>query len=334
MARKTYDLPDDRKFRMLHVKQILETETDAQHSISMTRLLELLDENMISDRRTLYDDIRSLNALGTQVAIIKGETPPQLKVVKRDFSLSELKLIIDAIASSKYLSQSATQQLIDKLKMFCSRYEAETLNRQTFLANRTKRIDYNFHSYVSDISFAIEKNRQISFQYFRINVKKKRVYNKNLSVVSPWAMIYAEDYYYMMAYDGNQMRNYRVDRMEDVKVLPDTRLGEEVYEEVKKEMPFRMQSTFNLFGGEKKYVTLKGPCYYYYIIQDKFEPFLSPTVDKKTDTFTISVPVCVGDPFFGWILSMGGKITIKSQEGEGTIVWVSIPCKLIEIDRK
>ena len=162
--------PSDRKFRLLRVKHILERETDANHSITMTRLLELLNEESESDRRTLYDDVRDLEALGTKVKIDKSHRPPSLSVEERTFSLSELKLMIDAIASSKYLTEKASRELIDKLKMFCSRYEANELNRQTLLANRAKRIDNDFHNNVSIISEAIDSKKKISFEKYR---KKK-----------------------------------------------------------------------------------------------------------------------------------------------------------------
>ena len=311
MARTLNKLLPTRKFRMLRVKQILEDETDSRHSITMTRLLELLNENSESDRRTLYEDIRDLEYLGTKVKIDKSKTPPHLNVTEREFSISELKLIIDAIASSKFLTKSASQALIDKLKAHCSHYEADELNRQTLLANRTKRVDDDFHNNVGTISLAIDTNRQITFSYFRISVRKRREYNKKPSVVSPWAMIYAEDNYYMMAFDGKMMRYYRADRMDKIRILQDTRLGEEEYAKIKDEMPFRTQSTFNLFGGEKEYVTLKCPSYYFYIIQDKFGSNIQPVIDKGGETFTVTVPVCIGDPFFGWIVSMGNKVVIQ-----------------------
>ena len=110
MAKQSYTLLPTRKFRMLRVKQILEQETDKNHSITMTRLLELLGEEKESDRRTLYDDVRDLEALGTKVKIDKSHRPPSLSVEERTFSLSELKLMIDAIASSKYLTEKASRE--------------------------------------------------------------------------------------------------------------------------------------------------------------------------------------------------------------------------------
>ena len=309
--------PTDRKFRLLRVKHILERETDANHSITMTRLLELLNEESESDRRTLYDDVRDLEALGTKIKIDKSHRPPSLSVEERTFSLSELKLMIDAIASSKYLTEKASRELIDKLKMFCSRYEANELNRQTLLTNRAKRIDNDFHNNVSIISSAISDKKKITFNYFRINTKGKKGYNKTSPIVSPWFTVYTDDKYYMIGYDGKMRRNYRVDRMENIRVLEDDQEGEEEYTEFKKELPFRTQSIFNMFGEEKEYVTLRCPEYYYYTIEDKFGSYLIPRREKDkngNDYITVDVPVAVGDQFFAWIFGMRNKITIVGPE--------------------
>ena len=311
MAKPNYSLLPDRKFRMLRVKQILESETDASHSITMGQLLEFLNEDTDKDRRALYDDIRDLEHLGTKVKVNKGFTPPRLHVTERLFSISELKLIIDAVASSKFLSQHATQEIIDKLKAFCSRYEATELNRQTMLANRVKRIDTDFHDNVSKISKAIDMKSKITFQYFRLNIKNRREYNKKDIVVSPWILLYANDNYYLMAFDGKIMRNYRVDRIDTVRILKNQQNeGEEEYNKIKEELPFRTQTSFNLFGGEKTMVTLRCQNHFYYVIADQFGTNLYPIPDKETDTFTVSVPVVVSDQFFGWVLSMGQKVSI------------------------
>ena len=306
-------IPTDRKFRLLRVQHILERETDATHSIDMTQLIEFLNDVNESDRRTLYDDVRDLESIGTKVKIDKSVRPPRLSVEERTFSLSELKLMIDAIASSKYLTMEASQALIDKLKMFCSRYEANELNRQTLLSNRAKRIDNNFHNNVSIISNAIEQKKKLAFEYFRINTRGKRGYNKVSSIVSPWFTVYTDDKYYMIAYDGKMRRNYRVDRMENIRILEEKQDGEEEYKQFKLELPFRTQSMFNLFGEEKEYVTLRCPEYYYYTIEDKFGSNLVPRREKDKngkEYITVDVPVAVGDQFFAWIFSMKNKVQI------------------------
>lgn len=319
MAKQDVIMLNDRKFRMLRVKQILERETDATHSITMTRLLELMNEDVESDRRTLYDDIRKLEKLGTKVKIDKSKTPPHLSVTERQFTLSELKLMIDAIASSKYLTKSASQELIDKLKGFCSRYEAAELNRQTLIANRAKRVDEEFHNNVGIISQAIDQKKKISFDYFRISTSKKKDYNKKETIVSPWASIYADDNYYMVGYtqhtySESTRQTYRIDRMTNVKILNEDQDGEQESKKFKDELPFRTQSTFNLFGGEKEFVTLRCPNYYFYVIQDKFGPDVIAHPIKGTDSCTVNVPVAVGDAFFGWVFGMGERIKIVGPE--------------------
>lgn len=314
MADQRYTLLPNRKFRMLRVKQILENETDADHSITMTQLLEFLNEETESDRRTLYDDIRDLEHLGTKVKISKGYTPPRLNVVERQFTLSELKLMIDAMASSRFLTQKATEEIVGKLKQFCSRFEATELNRQALLANRTKRIDTDYHDNVALLSKAIDAKRKVTFQYFRLNIHNKRDYQKKEIIVSPWLLLYSNDNYYLLAFDGQTMKHYRLDRLESVIILDDKAEGDEAFKKVKEDLPFRTQCSFNLFGGEKTLVTLRAPVHFYYLIADQFGTNLYPIRDEGNDTFTVTVPIAVGGPagdqFFGWLLSMGQKVTI------------------------
>ncbi len=311
MSKQSYSLLPDRKFRMLRVKQILESETDKSHSITMSQLLEFMNEENDKDRRTLYEDVRDLEYLGTKVKISKGYAPPRLNVEERLFSISELKLMIDAVASSKFLTQSATQEIIAKLKQFCSRYEATELNRQTLLANRTKRIDTEYHDNVGILSKAIDEKKKITFKYFRLNINNKRTYQKKEIRVSPWILLYANDNYYLLAFDGKMMKYYRLDRIDSAEILEEKSEGEEEYKKIKEELPFRTQSSFNLFGGEKVMVTLRCPTYYYYLIADQFGTNLYPIQDKAADTFTVTVPVAIGDQFFGWVLSMGQKVIIE-----------------------
>jgi len=310
MGKPEYNNLTLRKFRLLKVKHILESETDTSHSITMGQLIDKLNADVEPDRRVLYDDIRDLAELGTIVKIDKSKTPPHLSVKERLFTLSELKLMIDAISSSKFLTKKASEELIDKLKLFCSRYEATELNRQTLLTNRTKRIDNDFHNCVSLLSKAIQGDKKVSFQYFRIGMNNTKKYNKTRTIVSPWFMIYVNDRYYLLAFDGNEIRQYRVDRMESVMILLEAREGADEAETIKKELPFRTQSAFNVFGGEKELVTLRCPTYYYFVIVDQFGSNLFPIVDKATDTFTVTVPVVLGDAFFGWVFGMRNKVTI------------------------
>ena len=310
MAKQSYTLLPNRKFRMLRVKQILESETDSSHYITMTQLLEIMNDEIENDRRTLYEDIRNLEYLGTKVKISKGYTPPRLNVEKRLFSISELKLMIDAVASSKFLTESATKEIIDKLKMFCSRYEATELNRQTLLANRSKRIDKEYHDNVSILSKAIDTRHKVTFRYFRINYENKREYQKKDIIASPWYLIYENDNYYLLAYNLKKIKYYRLDRIENVSILEAENEGEEAFEKIKEELPFRTQTSFNLFGGEKVDVTLRAPVYYYYLISDQFGMNLYPILEDSKKFFRVTVPVALNDQFFGWIVSLGYKVEV------------------------
>ena len=220
-----------------------------------------------------------------------------------------------AIRHVKDSIQSAVDISSSKLKQFCSRYEANELNRQTLLANRAKRVDDSFHNNVSIISNAIDKHRKISFSYFRIDIRGKKQFNKKTSVLSPWATIYSDDKYYMIGYDSKkkQKTTYRIDRMTDIIILDELQDGGEELKEFKKDLPFRTQSVFNMFGGEKQWVTLRAPRFYYFAIEDKFGGNLIPRIEKDkngTEYVIVDVPVALGPQFFAWVFGMENYITI------------------------
>ena len=164
------------------------------------------------------------------------------------------------------------------------------------------------------LSQAIEANRRVSFEYFRIDTKNKKRFDKLTHFTSPWLTLYQDDHYYLVGYDRKRITYYRIDRIADIAILDEPREGEEEYEKLKKELPFRTQSSFNLFGGEKTIVTLRCPTFFYYVIVDKFGSNLIPRVDIKNDVCEVDVPVAVGDQFFGWIFSMGKRIEITAPQ--------------------
>ena len=182
------------------------------------------------------------------------------------------------------------------------------------VANRAKHIDDGFHDNVSLISQAIEQNRRIEFQYFRINIRNQKQYDKRGHYTSPWLTLYHEDNYYLVGYDRKRITYYRIDRITDVTILDEPRQGEEEYEKLKKELPFRTQSTFNLFGGEKTMVTLWCPNFYYYLIVDKFGSNLVPRLNTKESTCEVDVPVVVNNQFLAWIVGLKNKIRIVGPE--------------------
>lgn len=305
-----------RKLKMLYLKEFFEQRTDENHSVTIKEIQKYLDSKDIpADRRTLYQDIEALQFYGLDIAHEPYEHGYNL--VSRDFEVYELKLMIDAIASSRFLSEKRSRVLIDKLKGLCSHYDAQPLQRQVLLANRVKGVSKVLHINVDIISEAIYENRQIQFRYFKYNTRKERQFNKREYIISPWAMLYADDQYYLLAYDAAEKKQdkafkyFRLDRITDIAILPDPRDGKDQYERI--DLAVRTKSTFNMFGGKIQNVTLRFPNFQFEIALDKFGRDIVPMKDGD-EHFTITVPVAVGPHFYGWVFGLKNYVTIVGPE--------------------
>ena len=313
---------EGQKMKLFALKEILEQETDANHGITMARILELLSMRGIkAERKSIYDDIRAFRESEyLDVTVPQGQNR-EYSVASRTFELSELKMMIDAIQSSKFLSEKTTRDLIKKLESMCSKYEATELQRQVVIANRVKSISSSSTLFrnVDALHKAITANAQISFQYFDYDLKKQRRYFKKGEryTASPWAMIYTDDNYYLLAYEGGKFKHFRVDKMEDVQELTTQigvvieREGAEAFEKV--DMSAYSKYTFSMFGGEITPVTMVFQNRMMGAVMDRFGRDV--VVMKEDDRhFRITVPVAVSNQFYGWVFGLGKMVRIVSPE--------------------
>lgn len=311
---------EGQKMKLFALKEILEQETDANHGITMARILELLSMRGIkAERKSIYDDLRAFREQEIlDVTVPQGQNR-EYSVGSRTFELSELKMIIDTIQSSKFLSEAKTRDLIKKLEGQCSKYEASTLQRQVVIANRVKSVSKFLFRNVDTIHSAIAKNAQISFQYFDYDLKKQRRYFKKGEryTASPWAMIYTDDNYYLLAYEGGKFKHFRVDKMEDVQELTTQigvvieREGAEAFEKV--DMSAYSKYTFSMFGGEITPVTMVFQNRMMGAVMDRFGRDV--VVMKEDDRhFRITVPVAVSNQFYGWVFGLGKTVRIIGPE--------------------
>lgn len=319
---------EGQKMKLFVLKEILEKETDMDHGITMARILELLSMRGIkAERKSIYDDLRALRESEIlEVSEAQGKNR-EYSVLSREFELSELKMMIDAIQSSKFLSHGKTKELIDKLEGFCSRHEAKYLRREYVLANRVKSINSSNGLFrnIDTIHRAISLNAQISFQYFTFDLKKQKRYMRKGEryTVSPWTMIYTDDNYYLLAYTEGKFKHFRVDKMDKVQafIVEDRNLGinlvtleREGREEFdKKDMSAYTQYTFGMFGGEIEPVTMVFQNSKVGLVMDRFgrDVLLMKEDDRH---FRITVPVAVSDQFFGWVFGLGKAVRIVGPE--------------------
>jgi predicted DNA-binding transcriptional regulator YafY len=265
-----------------------------------------------------YDDVEIIGPQGTEKTYA---------MVTRKFALSELKLMIDAIQASKFLSEAKSRDLIKKLKTLCSRHEASQLQRQVIVANRVKSMNTRMQYNVDPLYQAMELGFMVSFKYFDYelnkNFEKQRRYMRKGEpyVVSPWSMVYNDDNYYLLAYVDGKFKHFRVDHMDnteamvtmiaDVEIASLEREGAEAF--AKLDMSAYTKYTFSMFGGETVPVTMVFQNRMMGAVMDRFG---RDVVAMKEDErhFRVTVSVAVSNQFYGWVLDLGKAVRIIGPE--------------------
>ncbi|MBQ7796228.1 MAG: WYL domain-containing transcriptional regulator [Lachnospiraceae bacterium] len=305
----------NQKMKILYLLQILRERTDENHIMSATDLSNALKEYGISaERKSIYSDIEALQSFGVYIVQKKGSTPGYY-IASREFEIAELKLLVDAAQASKFITKKKTEELIKKLEGLTSKYEAHQLQRDVYIYNRTKAQNETIFYNVDYIHDAMFSNVQIQFQYSEWTVKKELKLKKGgeFYVVSPWALTWADENYYLIAYDekADMIKHYRVDKMQRMELLEEARLGKERFHEF--DLAAFAKKTFGMYGGEDAKVTLYGKNGLAGVVIDRFgqDVFMMP-VDEEH--FRAVVTVSVSQQFFGWVTGLGTGIQIAGPE--------------------
>ena len=306
----------NQKFKLYRLAQIMLERTDDEHYITMPEIISQLGKYEITaDRRSIYQDLRDLEALGIEV---EGE--PEGKgyhyhVVSRPFELPELKLLVDAIQSSKFITEKKTNELIRKLEKLVSRYEAMGLQRQVYVSGRIKTMNESIYYAVDTIHNAISENRKIRFQYYQWNVKKEMVLRRDGAYyhISPWGLSWDDENYYLVGYDSDagEIRHYRVDKMIHIRMSEEPREGKEHFRKLN--MADYTRKSFGMFSGREQSVKLLVDNSLAGVIIDRFGKDVM-MIPADGDRFTVNVTVMVSRQFLGWIFSLGEKVKILGPE--------------------
>ena len=275
---------------------------------------ELEKCGITAERKSVYDDIEALTNFG--IDVIKINSAKNLYYVgERSLELPELKLLVDAVQSSKFITKKKSSELISKIEAFASRYQAKNLERQVFVANRIKTMNESIYYNVDEIHSGISENKQIAFKYYEYSVSKARVPRKNGEdyIVSPIALTWDDQNYYMIAYDEEaaRVKHYRVDKMENPSPETAMRDGRTLGEAL--DLSAYAKKIFGMYHGDETLVTLRVENALAGIILDRFghEPaFVS--VDPLH--FEVRVRVSVSPQFLGWIMSFGRAIRIVGPD--------------------
>ena len=249
----------NQKTKLLYVMEALLRESDEEHPLSMEDLLRYLSEKGIrAERKSVYSDIETLQAFGLDIHGTRGRTAGYY-VGERDFELPEIKLLIDSVQSSKFITERKTMQLIRKLAGLMSVHEAALMKRQLYVKNRIKSMNESIYYNVDAIHQAIAEDRQIEFRYCSYTVTKEKKFRRNGRPyrVSPLALSWAEENYYLIAYEAEagKIKHFRVDKMDGIRVTEMFRQGKGLLPE--KEMGEYARKNFSMFGGEEQVVTMR-----------------------------------------------------------------------------
>ena len=297
----------NQKLKILYLMKILLEETDDTHSITMSEIISKLGSYGVNaERKSIYDDIECLRTYGLDIIGEKEGKSYSYKIGSRQFELAELKLLVDSVQSSKFITEKKSQQLIKKIEGMASRYEASKLQRQVYTMERVKAENESIYYNVDQIHDAIASNMQITFQYFNWDANKQKILRKDgaLYQVSPWALSWDDENYYLVAFDSaeKKIKHYRVDKMLRIQALSENREGSEHFHAF--DVGAYAKKMFGMFGGEEETVKILCKNEFAGVMIDRFGKDVS-MIRVDDESFYVNVKVAVSSHFLGWIMALG-----------------------------
>ena len=306
----------NQKFKLYRLAQIMLEKTDEEHYITMPEIMESLAEyNITADRKSIYTDLRDLSVLGIEVEGEPIGNRYHYHVVSRTFELPELKLLVDAIQSSKFITEKKSNTLIKKLEKMVSEYEAQKLQRQVYVSGRIKTMNESIYYTVDAIHNAISENKKIKFQYYQWNVKKEMELRHNGAWyhISPWGLSWDDENYYLVGYDSDaeKIKHYRVDKMLHIKSNGKGREGRQVFKSF--DMAAYARKMFGMYGGKEEWVRIECDNSFAGVMIDRFGKEVSMIrLDDKR--FAVNVEVAVSRQFLAWIIGLGEGVKLVGPD--------------------
>lgn len=310
MAKSIYQ-----KLKILYLLKILWEYTDENHGVGMAEIIDRLAEFGIeAERKSIYDDFEMLDHFGFEVSKNYDGHRVVYSLISRNFSVGELKLLVDAVQSSRFLTRKRSEELTEKLTTLLSVYDASELERQVQVSGRVKMMNENIFVCIDTIHAAISQNHPIAFDYMEWNDKRQLTKRADGSKkhISPFALVWDNEFYYLVAFDPlkNDLRHYRVDKMQHVEIEDGVREGRNLLEEA--EIETYVEQRFSMFAGKKRAITVECT-----------KPFLGPFIDrfgddlhirKNGDLYRLNFHVAVTEVFLGWIAGLSDNVRIVEPQ--------------------
>ncbi len=302
----------NQKQKILYLMRLFLEETDEEHPLTMQQIMEALEKQGIpSERKSIYSDIEALQAFGMDIQKTQARQRGYF-LGERTFQLPELKLLVDAVQSSKFITAQKSRELIRKVESLSSIHEAKDLQRQVRVTNRIKTMNESIYYNVDAIHEAISKGRQVDYLYFEwVPGEKGRLERKyrrsgERYQVSPWALTWDDENYYLIAYDNTAscIKHFRVDKMSSIQVREEERDGKEAFEKL--DLALYTETLFGMFSGVDDLVTLRFENSLAGVVADRFGKDVR-IFCSQPGSFDVHVHVAVSPLFFGWLFGFGNK---------------------------
>lgn len=299
----------NQKLKLMYLAKLLTEKTDENHTLTVPEMISHLSRQGISaERKSIYDDLEQLRLFGMDICSVKSKSTGYY-IASRDFELPELKLLVDTVQASKFITHKKSLELISKIEKLTSHENAKLLQRQVYVTNRVKALNEKIYYSVDKIHEAIAQNKKITFKYFSLDINKNKVYRKNGEnyTESPVALTWDDENYYLITYKQKygDYTHFRVDKMEQVELTDEDR--------VLSDKPFDLSSyaktTFQMFGGEETAVEIQFENALVGAIFDRFGTDI-PIIKKDDEHFICHVKVAATTQFLSWIISFGGRAKI------------------------
>ena len=309
MARENF-----RKIKLLKLLETLRQNTDEQHPMSTSSIISSLAQMEITcDRRTLAQDIATLSDLGYEIMTTTVGHEKAYYVEDRNFSIPELKILIDAVQASSFITEKKSEELINKIASLAGSHRAEVLKRNMVCFNTRKHSNERIFYNVNDLEDAILRQKKVLFRYFDLNENGERVYRRDghRYVVEPIALVFNEDNYYLTCYSSrhDSTSNYRIDRMDSVEVIDEDCCEKAIV--LRDQVATYTEQAFKMFGGQLEDIVLEFDRGLIGVVYDKFGESVKmmPSGENK---IIATVKVMISPTFWGWLFQFGNQMKIIS----------------------
>ena len=303
---------EGQKLKLLYLKELLETESDENHFVSTQRIIEYLSaHNITAERKSIYNDIECLQEFGMDILHKPGRGGGYY-LASREFELPELKLLVDAVQSSKFLTSKKSMQLIEKLGKLVSIHEARSLKRQLVVSDRVKTMNESIFYNVDTLHEAIAHNSTITFKYTEWGLDGQRHERPGLYEASPYSLIWDDENYYLVAHtERHGITHYRVDKMAQIKITGHPRFNSPETKAL--DTAGYGKNVFGMFGGERTLVRMRFHNSLAGVVIDRFGHDTMLIPDGK-DHFIFSMAICISPLFLGWLAGFGDQAKILTPQ--------------------